>query len=115
MNKRILELARVSREVYIAKMRYQRLRMRELEMMKAVMGDELEETQGYLNQMDGQVGEIHEDLFGGLAESGSNAERWACLRLFPRFSQDSTQSSGGAYSARSSENGDSLAGHSLSF
>ena len=75
MNKRILELARVSREVYIAKMRYQHLRMRELEMMKAVMGDELEETQGYLNQMDGQVGEIHEDLFGGLAESGSNAER----------------------------------------
>ncbi|KAI9568309.1 hypothetical protein HD554DRAFT_2260079 [Boletus coccyginus] len=54
MNKQMLDLARMTREVYAAKMQYQRLRMQELEMIKLVMGDELEETQGCLNQMERQ-------------------------------------------------------------
>ena len=33
MNKKMLDLARISRDDYVAKMQYQRLRMQELEMM----------------------------------------------------------------------------------
>lgn len=50
MDKKMLHLVQMSRDFYVAKMQYQRLRMRELEMMKVIIRDELEETQGYLNQ-----------------------------------------------------------------
>ncbi|KAG6370924.1 hypothetical protein JVT61DRAFT_10771 [Boletus reticuloceps] len=56
MNKQMLDLARMTREVYVARMQYQRLRMQELEMIKLVMREELEELGGYLNQMECQVG-----------------------------------------------------------
>ncbi|KAF8119597.1 hypothetical protein EV363DRAFT_1176118 [Boletus edulis] len=61
MNKQMLDLARMTREVYVARMQYQRLRMQELEMIKLVMREELEELGGYLNQMECQVGRIHQD------------------------------------------------------
>ena len=89
-------------------MQYQRLRMQELEMMKDVMGDELEETQGYLNQMEGQIGQIHQDLSGSWAKPGGNAEQWG--HLFPRLSEDNVLSHCGAHSARCSEYGNSATG-----
>ncbi|KAI9453752.1 hypothetical protein HD554DRAFT_2043271 [Boletus coccyginus] len=112
MNKQMLDLARMTREVYAAKMQYQRLRMQELEMIKLVMGDELEETQGCLNQMERQVGQIHQDLLDSGAISGSNAGLWTHLRLFPRFSQDSSPSCDGDYSARDSGYDDNTTGYS---
>lgn len=45
INRQRLGMARLSRDAYTAKMEYQRLRMRELEMMRALVEDEYEETQ----------------------------------------------------------------------
>ena len=92
-------------------MQYQRLRMQELEMMKDVMGDELEETQGYLDQMEGQIGQIHRDLSDSWAKLGGNSEQWA--HLFPRLSQDNVLSRCEAHSARCSEYGNSATSSSF--
>ena len=113
MNKQILDLTRMTREVYAAKMQYQHLRMQELELMKLVMGNELEETKRYLDEMECQVGQVHQDLLDSGAISGSNAGLWTYLRLFPRLSQDSTLGCDGAYSARGSEYDDSTTSSSL--
>ncbi|KAF8119593.1 hypothetical protein EV363DRAFT_1402575 [Boletus edulis] len=114
MNKKILGLARMSREVYVAKMQYQRLRMRELEMLKDVMGDELEETRGNLNQMEHQVGHIHRDLSNTGTNSEGGIEQWACL-IPTRLPLDSVLShSSCAFSDRHSDNGDSTTSSSSS-
>ena len=71
MNSQMLNLARLSRDVYAAKMQYQCLRMQELEMMRAVVKDEHEETQVSLSQMECQIGQIHKQLYdsGGITEN----------------------------------------------
>lgn len=51
----------MSREVYTVKMKYQRLRMQELEMVRSIAEGELEESQVYLNQMGHQIGHIRKD------------------------------------------------------
>ena len=80
-------------------------------MMEDVMGDKLEETQGHLNQMECQVGQIQHDLSNGWAESGSNAGQWA--HLFPRFSRGSVLFGCEAHSARHSECGNSTTSSSF--
>ena len=69
MNSRTLNLARLSRDAYTAKLQYQRIRMEELEMMKAIVEDECEETQVLLNQTERQIGQIRKQLYssGGIA------------------------------------------------
>lgn len=84
MNKLALGLARTSRDVCMAKIQYQRLRLQELELIKAFIGDELEETQGCFSQMEHQVSQIHQDLLGSRAvEPGSNTGQWARFRPPP--------------------------------
>lgn len=79
MEKQILHLARKSREVYAAKISYQRLRMEELEMIRSIMQDQLEVSQVYLNGSERQIGQIRQGLFskGGIAggKTGST-EQW---------------------------------------
>ena len=113
MNKQILDLTRMTQEVYAAKMQYQRLCIQELELMKLVMEDELEETKGYLDEMKCQVDQVHQDLLDSGVISESNAGLWTHLRLFPRLSQDSTLGCDGAYSARGSKYDDSTTSSSL--
>ncbi|KAG1773360.1 hypothetical protein EV702DRAFT_1201053 [Suillus placidus] len=48
-NQRMLELSRISRQTFAAKMEYQRLRAKELELITSLMKDEMEESQAHLS------------------------------------------------------------------
>lgn len=64
----MLSLARLNRDACTAKMQYQRIRMQELEMMRAIVEDEYEETQVSLSRAEGQIGQIRKQLYdsGGI-------------------------------------------------
>ncbi|KAF8123669.1 hypothetical protein EV363DRAFT_1179499 [Boletus edulis] len=70
MTTQMLHLSRKSRDVYTAKLHYQHLRMQELDMMKNIMQDELEEIQVYLNRAEHQIGQIRQELHGGRTAGG---------------------------------------------
>lgn len=81
MATRMLHLARISRDVFTTKIRYQRLRMQELQMMQSILVDELEASQVSLDRMEGQIGEIRKQVYstGGVANTASSKERWSRL------------------------------------
>ena len=68
INHQRLDLARLSQDTYTVKMQYQCLRMQELEMMRALVEDEYEETQVSLNQTKCEIGQIRKQLYhsGGI-------------------------------------------------
>lgn len=59
---RTLELARASREAFAAGVRYHRLRLREIELMRIMATDEYEEAEALLKAADRQIGEIRHIL-----------------------------------------------------
>ncbi|KAG9309178.1 hypothetical protein JVU11DRAFT_10889 [Chiua virens] len=83
MHSQMLHLSRLSRDVYAAKIHYQRLRMQELEAIRRILKDELDESRGYLNRMECQIGEIHRKLHGcgdeATANTGSSCDQWSRL------------------------------------
>ena len=80
MNSQMLNLAQLSQDIYAAKMQYQCLHMQELEMMRAVVEDEHEETQVSLSQMEHQIGQICKQLYdsGGITACRKTGQ-WSCL------------------------------------
>ncbi|KAG1741653.1 hypothetical protein EDB19DRAFT_1828007 [Suillus lakei] len=54
-NERMLELSRITRRTIAARMRYQRLRSHELELIKSITDDELEQSKTQLNAVDQQA------------------------------------------------------------
>lgn len=62
MLRKQLDIARLNRDAYTAKIQYQRIRMQELEMMRSLVEDECEETQVLLTRTERQIGEIRAQL-----------------------------------------------------
>ncbi|KAG1723567.1 hypothetical protein EDB19DRAFT_1762909 [Suillus lakei] len=58
LNQRMLELSRITRRAVAARMRYQRLRSHELDLIKSILEDETEVSQAQLKGIDLQIGSI---------------------------------------------------------
>ncbi|KAG1880041.1 hypothetical protein F4604DRAFT_1922730 [Suillus subluteus] len=58
LNKRMLELSRITRRAFAARIRFQRLRSHELELMKSLVDDEIEQVKTQINAIDLQIGSI---------------------------------------------------------
>ncbi|KAG1844503.1 hypothetical protein DFJ58DRAFT_802474 [Suillus subalutaceus] len=58
MNKRMLELSRITRRAFAARIQFQRLRSHELELMKSLVDDEIEQVKTQINAIDLQIGSI---------------------------------------------------------
>ncbi|KAG1866443.1 hypothetical protein C8R48DRAFT_672179 [Suillus tomentosus] len=72
----MLELSRISRRAFAAKMEYQRLRAEELELMASLLKDEMEEVHGHLTKTDLQIGSLRNDLHdAGVAVIGSRGRK----------------------------------------
>jgi hypothetical protein len=68
----MLELSRISRRVFAAQKKYQRLRTEELRLITSIMEDEAEESKARLNGVDLQIGTLRNDLFdAGVAPIGN--------------------------------------------
>ncbi|KAG2125115.1 hypothetical protein DEU56DRAFT_759443 [Suillus clintonianus] len=68
LNGRMLELSRITRRAIAARIRYQRLRSRELDLIKGILVDETELCQTQLTGVDTQIGSIRNMLgVGGAA------------------------------------------------
>ncbi|KAG2135987.1 hypothetical protein DEU56DRAFT_913077 [Suillus clintonianus] len=77
LNERMLELSRITRRAIAARMRYQRLRSRELDLIRSICVDETELCQTQLNEVDVQIGSIRNMLqVGGAAAIGSTGCRF---------------------------------------
>lgn len=106
MNTQMLHLARKSRDVYNAKIHYQRLRMQELQMVQGILVDELEASQGCLDMMERQIGEIRTQVYpsGGIANTSTSTSRelgWSCL--LNRVSSRTSSPCGNNLSSRGSD------------
>lgn len=81
----MLDVARKSRDVYTARIHYQRLRLQELKMIQRALVDELEESQAGLDTTERQIGQIRKQLYSNNGGPGmenickDSRERWACL------------------------------------
>ncbi|KAG1721837.1 hypothetical protein EDB19DRAFT_1835272 [Suillus lakei] len=76
LNERMLELSRVTRRVVTARMRYQRLRIHELDLIKSILDDENEQTGTQLKTIDSQIGALRNMLDeGGVTEIGDKGRR----------------------------------------
>ncbi|KAG1845033.1 hypothetical protein C8R48DRAFT_678255 [Suillus tomentosus] len=106
-NQRMLELSRISRRAFAAKMEYQRLRTEELELMTSLLKDEMEESQGHLTKTDLQIGSLRNDLHdAGVAVIGSKGRKDAREignRLFPGCGDHEADDSSDYHSSVSSE------------
>ncbi|KAG1791084.1 uncharacterized protein HD556DRAFT_1486976 [Suillus plorans] len=72
LNERMLELSRVTRRVIATRLRYQRLRAHELDLMKSIHDDETELTTTELKTIDLQIGTIRNMLReGGVVAIGN--------------------------------------------
>lgn len=91
--KQMLHLAQMSHEVYNAKLHYQRLRVKEMELIQGILQDEVEENQACVNQMECQVGEIRRHVYniGGMEHIDITRERWS--RLLDRGSSHAISAS----------------------
>ncbi|KAG2065264.1 hypothetical protein BDR04DRAFT_185527 [Suillus decipiens] len=58
MNKRTLELSRVTRRAFAAEIRYQRLRSHELDLMKSLVDSKIEQIKTQINAVDVQISAI---------------------------------------------------------
>ncbi|KAG1842701.1 hypothetical protein C8R48DRAFT_678949 [Suillus tomentosus] len=58
LNQRMLELSRMTHRAIAARIRYQRLRSRELDLIKSILEDETEVSQSQLKGIDLQIGSI---------------------------------------------------------
>ncbi|KAG1790667.1 uncharacterized protein HD556DRAFT_1310451 [Suillus plorans] len=58
LNERMLELSRITRRAIAARLRYQCLRSRELDLIKSILDDETELCQTQLSGVDVQIGSI---------------------------------------------------------
>ncbi|KAG2156323.1 hypothetical protein DEU56DRAFT_750864 [Suillus clintonianus] len=73
LNERMLELSRVTRRAIATRLRYQRLRAHELDLMKSIHEDETELTQTELKTVDHQIGSIRNMLReGGVVAIGDD-------------------------------------------
>ncbi|KAG1868225.1 uncharacterized protein F5891DRAFT_987536 [Suillus fuscotomentosus] len=77
LNERMLELSRITRRAIAARLRYQRLRSRELDLIKSILDDETELCQTQLSGVDVQIGSIRNMLQdAGVAQIGSMGSRF---------------------------------------
>ena len=67
----MLQLARASRDAFAAYLRFHRLRVKELDMMRTIAADECEQAEVFLRKADWQIGEIKHvlDREGGVCWS----------------------------------------------
>lgn len=73
----MLELSRVTRRVLAARVRYQRLRSHELDLIKGLHTDEIELSTKHLNGIDLQIGSIRNLLQdGGVTAIGDQGGRF---------------------------------------
>ncbi|KAF8414433.1 hypothetical protein L210DRAFT_3509235 [Boletus edulis BED1] len=81
MNTQTLHIARMSRDVHTARVQYHRLRMRELEMKRSFVEDELEESQASLSRVERQIGQIRKRLYdsGCAASVDQSRQQWTGL------------------------------------
>ncbi|KIK49038.1 hypothetical protein CY34DRAFT_7719 [Suillus luteus UH-Slu-Lm8-n1] len=77
VDERMLELSRITRRAITARMRYQRLRSRELDLMNTILGDEQDLAQTHLKAVDVQIGSIRNTLQdAGVGVIGKNGCRF---------------------------------------
>ncbi|KAG1883458.1 hypothetical protein F4604DRAFT_1920662 [Suillus subluteus] len=97
----MLELSRVSRQTFAAKIEYQRLHAEELELITAIIRDELEESKGHVTKADLQIGSLQNDLYdAGVPVIGSKGrpsnhapKEVEISRLFPNHGGRETDDS----------------------
>lgn len=65
LNERMLELSRITRRAIAARMRYQRIRSHELDLMKSILEDETVLSQQDIHSLDLQIGSIRHMLHSG--------------------------------------------------
>ncbi|KAG1876070.1 hypothetical protein C8R48DRAFT_768911 [Suillus tomentosus] len=65
VNERMLELSRVTRRAISARMRYQRIRSHELDLMKSILEDETTLSQQDIHSLDLQIGSLRHMLHAG--------------------------------------------------
>jgi hypothetical protein len=114
LNQRMLKLSRITRCALAARLCYQRLRSRELDIMKSILEDEIEMCQSQLSGVDLQIGSLQNTLevegvtamMGGtysrldpdnirsLCESSSLAEEPVAIAASSRGSSACPQSDG---------------------
>lgn len=88
-SRRMLELSRASYDAFVANERYRRLRLREIDIMRAVAVDELEEAITVRKRAGGQIGEVRHILsISGTALVDNQ------LQHFPVGNSDCTSESG---------------------
>lgn len=99
----MLELSRISRQTFAAKMEYQRLRAEELELITSLMKDEMEESQAHVTKADLQIGSLRNSLHdAGVAVIGDKGRKGAkkangYSRVFPIHGHHEVDDSGGSY------------------
>ncbi|KAG2739785.1 hypothetical protein P692DRAFT_20881481 [Suillus brevipes Sb2] len=76
INLRMLELSRITRRAIAARMRYQRIRSHELDLIKSILEDETEVSRKHMNSIDLQIGSLRNMLHdGGTTVIGSKGCR----------------------------------------
>ncbi|KAG1795452.1 uncharacterized protein HD556DRAFT_1307601 [Suillus plorans] len=71
-NERMLELSRITRRAFSARIRYQRLRDHELDLIKSLLNDEKELVQTHMKKIDLQIGSLRNTLEdAGVTEIGN--------------------------------------------
>ncbi|KAG1859307.1 hypothetical protein F4604DRAFT_1930850 [Suillus subluteus] len=110
---RMLELSRVSRWTFATKIEYQHLRTKELELIMAIVWDELEESKGHVTKADLQIGSLQNDLYnagvpviGSKGRPGNHAPKEVEIsRLFPNHGGRETDNSSDIVSESFESNG----------
>ncbi|KAG1880035.1 hypothetical protein F4604DRAFT_1954020 [Suillus subluteus] len=74
LNTRMLELSRITRRAFATRIRFQRLRSHELELMKSLADDEIEQVKTQINAIDLQIGSIE----GMICEGEVDIESKGC-------------------------------------
>ncbi|KAG1853533.1 hypothetical protein C8R48DRAFT_675806 [Suillus tomentosus] len=72
LNERMLELSRITRRALAARVRYQRLRAHELDLIKSILEEETELSQKQIHSIDLQIGSIRNMLQDGGVTSIGN-------------------------------------------
>ncbi|KAG1781195.1 hypothetical protein EV702DRAFT_1042326 [Suillus placidus] len=73
-NKRMLEFSRMTRRAFAARIRYQRLRSHELELMKSIVDNEIQRSKTQMVAIDLQIGSTE----GMLRDAGVDIESKEC-------------------------------------
>ncbi|KAG1879961.1 uncharacterized protein F5891DRAFT_991475 [Suillus fuscotomentosus] len=78
LNQRMLELSRITRQAIATRIHYQRLRSRELDLIKSILEDETELCQTQLSGVDMQIGSIRNMLEAqGVTATGNTDSRFS--------------------------------------